>query len=59
VRGELVRSPRSLEALGRVDVVRADKTGTHTEGTSRLRVVSDGVVEEKVERASRAPGDGS
>jgi cation-transporting ATPase I len=34
--GVLVRSSRSLEALGRVDVVCFDKTGTLTEG--RLRV---------------------
>lgn len=35
--GALVRSPRSVEALGRVDVVCFDKTGTLTE--NRLRVV--------------------
>lgn len=34
--GALVRSPRSVEALGRVDVVCFDKTGTLTE--NRLRV---------------------
>ncbi|NLU74047.1 cation-translocating P-type ATPase [Streptomyces sp. HNM0575] len=36
--GVLVRTPRSLEALGRVDAVCFDKTGTLTE--NRLRVVS-------------------
>ncbi|MGI8848500.1 MAG: HAD-IC family P-type ATPase [Candidatus Dormibacteria bacterium] len=36
--GVLVRSPRTLEALGRVDTVCFDKTGTLTE--NRLRVVS-------------------
>jgi cation-transporting P-type ATPase I len=36
-RGVLVRSPRTLEALGRVDMICFDKTGTLTEG--RLRVV--------------------
>jgi len=36
-RGVLVRSPRTLEALGRVDVVCFDKTGTLTQG--RLEVV--------------------
>jgi cation-transporting P-type ATPase I len=35
--GVLVRSPRTLEALGRVDLICFDKTGTLTEG--RLRVV--------------------
>lgn len=41
-RGALVKNPRSLEALGRVDVLCADKTGTLTEGTIRLAIVSDG-----------------
>jgi cation-transporting ATPase I len=36
-RGVLVRSPRTIEALGRVDTVCFDKTGTLTE--NRLRVV--------------------
>ncbi|HEX2026388.1 MAG TPA: cation-transporting P-type ATPase [Nitriliruptorales bacterium] len=39
----LVRNPRAVEALGRVDVVCADKTGTLTEGRIRLTAVSDGV----------------
>jgi cation-transporting ATPase I len=43
-RGVLVRSPRTLEALGRVDVICFDKTGTLTEG--RLEVA-----------ALAAPGD--
>ncbi|MER7394167.1 cation-translocating P-type ATPase [Streptomyces sp. NPDC000151] len=45
-RGILVRTPRALEALGRVDTVCFDKTGTLTE--NRLRVVrlttADGTV---------------
>src|SRR5690606_41591055 len=45
-RGVLVRSPRTLEALGRVDTVCFDKTGTLTE--NRLRLVraatADGTV---------------
>ncbi|MBK9180571.1 MAG: HAD-IC family P-type ATPase [Acidimicrobiales bacterium] len=41
-RGALVRNVRAVEALGRVDVLCADKTGTLTEGHIRLRVVSDG-----------------
>jgi cation-transporting ATPase I len=44
-RGALVRNPRALEALGRMDVLCADKTGTLTEGQIRLRVVSDGTEE--------------
>ncbi|MGH3345327.1 MAG: HAD-IC family P-type ATPase [Carbonactinosporaceae bacterium] len=48
-RGVLVRNPRSLEALGRVDVVCADKTGTLTEGTIQLRRISDGVTEHPLE----------
>ncbi|QGV82923.1 cation-translocating P-type ATPase [Streptomyces ficellus] len=47
-RGVLVRSPRTLEALGRVDTVCFDKTGTLTE--NRLRLVrvaaADGTVHE-------------
>jgi cation-transporting ATPase I len=39
----LVRNSRAIEALGRVDVVCADKTGTLTLGRVGLRVVSDGV----------------
>lgn len=38
-RGVLVRNPRTIEALGRVDVVCLDKTGTVTEGRLRLRSV--------------------
>ena len=41
-RGALVRNPRALEALGRVDIICADKTGTLTEGRIRLRGIDDG-----------------
>jgi cation-transporting ATPase I len=41
----LVRNARAIEALGRVDVLCADKTGTLTEGRITLRLVSDGVDE--------------
>ncbi|WP_241842090.1 HAD-IC family P-type ATPase [Pseudofrankia sp. BMG5.36] len=42
-KGALVRNPRTIETLGRVDVLCFDKTGTLTEGRIRLRAVSDGL----------------
>jgi cation-transporting ATPase I len=46
--GALVRNPRAIEALGRVDVLCADKTGTLTEGRLALHLVSDGEREWKL-----------
>lgn len=40
-RGALVRNARAIEALGRVDTVCLDKTGTMTEGSVELALVSD------------------
>ncbi|GGM01470.1 cation-translocating P-type ATPase [Micromonospora yangpuensis] len=40
--GALVRNPRTIEALGRVDVLCFDKTGTLTEGRLLLSGVGDG-----------------
>lgn len=40
--GALVRNPRTIEALGRADVLCFDKTGTLTEGNLQLSAVSDG-----------------
>ncbi|MFD7502939.1 HAD-IC family P-type ATPase [Streptomyces sp. NPDC059850] len=40
--GALVRNPRTIEALGRADVLCFDKTGTLTEGTLELAAVSNG-----------------
>ncbi|MFD5323491.1 HAD-IC family P-type ATPase [Streptomyces sp. NPDC127092] len=40
--GALVRNPRTIEALGRADILCFDKTGTLTEGTLTLSGVSDG-----------------
>jgi cation-transporting ATPase I len=47
-RGALVRQPRAVEALGRVNVLCADKTGTLTEGSIRLCLVSDGCESQSV-----------
>lgn len=47
--GALVRNPRAIEALGRVDVLCADKTGTLTEGRLALRLVTDGEREWKLD----------
>ncbi|HVM64787.1 MAG TPA: HAD-IC family P-type ATPase, partial [Acidimicrobiales bacterium] len=40
-RGALVRNPRAIEALGRVDVLLTDKTGTLTVGRLEVKAVSD------------------
>ncbi|MFY1688947.1 HAD-IC family P-type ATPase [Plantactinospora sp. WMMB782] len=40
--GALVRNPRTIEALGRVDVLCFDKTGTLTEGELMLAGLGDG-----------------
>jgi cation-transporting P-type ATPase I len=53
-RGALVRNPRAVEALGRVDVLCADKTGTLTEGRIRLRLISDGEREARIEALREA-----
>jgi cation-transporting ATPase I len=47
-RGALVRNARSIEALGRVDVLCLDKTGTLTEGRIELVAVTDGSTEQHV-----------
>ncbi|MFL6052647.1 MAG: HAD-IC family P-type ATPase [Actinoallomurus sp.] len=56
-RGAIVRNPRTIEALGRIDVLCFDKTGTLTEGRLRLRQVSDGItscpVQEKLSPSFR------
>ncbi|ANN17707.1 haloacid dehalogenase [Amycolatopsis orientalis] len=40
--GALVRNPRTIEALGRVDVLCFDKTGTLTEGRLSVTRIDDG-----------------
>jgi cation-transporting P-type ATPase I len=51
-RGALVRNVRSIEALGRVDVLCVDKTGTVTEGRIELSDISDGSEEDPIESLS-------
>ncbi|MFE0328956.1 HAD-IC family P-type ATPase [Streptomyces sp. NPDC058960] len=48
--GALVRNPRTIEALGRADVLCFDKTGTLTEGNLQLVAVSDGESNVSVDR---------
>ncbi|MFI0776770.1 HAD-IC family P-type ATPase [Streptomyces sp. NPDC021212] len=48
--GALVRNPRTIEALGRADVLCFDKTGTLTEGTLQLAAVSDGAGPQPADR---------
>jgi cation-transporting P-type ATPase I len=48
-RGALVRNPRTIEALGRLNVLCFDKTGTLTQGRMAVSALSDGA-------ASRRPG---
>ncbi|MBN1652989.1 MAG: cation-translocating P-type ATPase [Deltaproteobacteria bacterium] len=43
--GAMVRNPRCVEALGRLDIICLDKTGTVTEGRLELQAISDGVSE--------------
>ena len=52
-RGALVRNPRAIESLGRVDVVCLDKTGTITEGSLSLSLVSDGRSQAAVDALGR------
>src|SRR5262249_13005203 len=51
-RGALVRNVRSIEALGRVDTLCVDKTGTVTEGRIELSDVSDGTEIDPIEALS-------
>jgi cation-transporting ATPase I len=44
-RGALVRNVRSIEALGRVDALCLDKTGTLTEGRIELGSISEGTLD--------------
>ncbi|MCA1280806.1 cation-translocating P-type ATPase [Saccharopolyspora sp. 7B] len=56
-RGVLVRSPATIEALGRVDALCFDKTGTLTQGRITLGQVSDGTrssTPDRLDAAGRA-----
>lgn len=52
LRGALVRNVRCIEALGRVDALCLDKTGTVTEGKVHLTSISDGAQLEQLADAS-------
>jgi cation-transporting ATPase I len=54
-RHALVRNVRSIEALGRVDVICFDKTGTVTEGRIEVGVLSDGREREEFAPESAPP----
>ncbi|HET9954634.1 MAG TPA: HAD-IC family P-type ATPase, partial [Polyangiaceae bacterium] len=56
-RGALVRNVRSIEALGRVDVICLDKTGTLTEGRIELAKLSDGQRARKLAELADAERD--
>lgn len=51
-RGALVRNPKALEALGRINILCVDKTGTVTEGKLALFRIFDGNHSEPIEKLS-------
>ena len=53
-RQALVRNPRAIEVLGRVDQVCFDKTGTLTEGKVSLALVSSGLEQRKFDALGEA-----
>jgi cation-transporting ATPase I len=53
-RGVLVRHASTIEALGRVDILCADKTGTLTTGRISVHSVSDGTREQPLDRLDDA-----
>jgi cation-transporting P-type ATPase I len=50
-----VRNVRSIEALGRINVICLDKTGTLTEGRIVLKFISDGETQEPLTALDRVP----
>jgi len=52
--GTLVRNPRTIEALGRVDVLCFDKTGTLTQGRMAVAAVSDGAAVKRLDAVTDA-----
>ncbi|WET83004.1 HAD-IC family P-type ATPase [Amycolatopsis sp. QT-25] len=52
--GALVRNPRTIEALGRVDVLCFDKTGTLTEGKLSVSQIDDGRTAAAVRRLRKS-----
>jgi cation-transporting P-type ATPase I len=53
----LVRSPRTIEALGRTNVLCFDKTGTLTQGRMAVAAVWDGTTPRRVDALSRRHRD--
>lgn len=56
-RGVLARNPRAIEALGRMTVLCADKTGTLTEGSLALKYVALDGHAQRVEEMNEAAQD--
>ncbi|GAA4901505.1 P-type E1-E2 ATPase [Actinomycetospora succinea] len=54
--GALVRNPRTIEAIGRTDVLCFDKTGTLTEGRLALSAISDGIKLRPTDRLRKRQG---
>ncbi|MFD2399263.1 cation-translocating P-type ATPase [Prauserella oleivorans] len=52
--GALVRNPRSIETLGRVDVLCFDKTGTLTEGKLSVSEIDDGKQRSRIDALGEA-----
>ncbi|MBS3805841.1 MAG: cation-transporting P-type ATPase, partial [Oleiphilaceae bacterium] len=55
--GALARNPRAVEALGRMTVLCADKTGTLTEGRLALRYVTVAGEQQRVEALDERAGE--
>jgi magnesium-transporting ATPase (P-type) len=56
-RGALVRNPRTIEALGRVNVLCFDKTGTLTQGRMAVSALSDGAAIQRLGKLSGSHRD--
>jgi magnesium-transporting ATPase (P-type) len=54
LRGALVKNPRAIEAVGRIDLLCMDKTGTLTEGRIQLTTIHTGDHSEPIDELSEA-----